>query len=195
MILAAVIFLIIWSASVTLALLALVRQVAVLQLLVDRRRPSSSSLEPFHVDDDGLDIGTSVPRDVSTTLKRLVVSDECAILVMSATCGACREIVDDLKGPAWTRDRSRSLILMIAGREELAGQLADEAAWLQPDGVVFDPEASELSAALGVHSSPFALLLHGETVAGKRYIRNADAVIELLGIGDARPLALPVVDS
>jgi len=150
----------VWTGVLTLVVLLLVRQVGLLTVQVSRKSPA--------IDTDGPKIGRPVPREVLTMLPRLH-QGQTHILLLSATCGPCREIATALSR---NNGNATSVLALIAGRAELAQELG---AMLPPQyQVVHDPGASEVADALYIHSTPFSITVTDGIVSGKSYLRSAN---------------------
>jgi len=170
--LAAIAFVSVWMALLTVVVLMLVRQTAILTVRQERVGSSTAQL-----DDDGLAIGAPLPR----SLLDIVPSAEAtALVVLSAICAPCREFAGRL-------GKSRldgHVIALVAGRAELATPLVS----LLPQSmtVIQDPQASALVKELATSSTPFAIVVAGGTVVAKRYLHDVDdlrSVLEARGNG------------
>src|SRR3989337_654595 len=75
-----------WLLLVTLVVLALVRQVGLLTVRIDRGLPR------FAPDQDGPEIGAPVPTDVLAVLPQLGALGRRQVLLLSAACAPCREL-------------------------------------------------------------------------------------------------------
>jgi len=157
-----------WMSVLTLVVVLLVRQIALLTLRLDAGQTQ------FAPADDGLDVGTVLSEEVITAMPEL--RDRLAyLLVLSASCTPCRELADDLRG--WQFDVP--VVALVAGREELA----DAIAGLMPPRVrtIRDPEASELAREhLSIESAPFALQVEGGIITGKAYLHSSAHLGELI---------------
>jgi hypothetical protein len=117
------------------------------------------------LDDDGPEVGGSLPEEVSAAMSHLD-GERAYLLLASASCGSCREVLADI-GSHHFKQR---VTMLIPGQEELSSELAT----LLPSGVraVLDPEASKLADALNIHSTPFAMEVEGATITRKAYLYN-----------------------
>lgn len=158
-----------WLGVLTLVIILLVRQIGLLTLRLQTTEPVFSFAQ------DGPDIGSEVPADVLAVLPDLGY-EITYIVILSATCGPCREFASDLTTSAL---KGRT-VAVLAGRVELA----DGFEALLPPGVavVRDPEAA-VAANLHVESTPFALEIDHGMVTGKAYLRQ---VSDLAALIDAR---------
>jgi hypothetical protein len=134
----------IWLGVLTLVIVLLVRQ-------------------PPSLDHDGPEVGSYVPEEVRSALPHLE-GERAYILLVSATCGSCREVIADLEGHYF----EQRVTALMPGSKELANELAA----LLPPGVqaVLDPEATKLADALKIRSTPFAVEVEGGTVTRKAYL-------------------------
>ena len=168
---AALVLVCIWLGVLTLVVVLLVRQVGLLTVRL------STAAQTISLDDDGPEVGSGLPEDVA----ELMPEDEPAYLVLvSAGCDPCRELVAELDG----RRFEQSIVALVPGREEQAGELA---ALLPSDmRVVLDPEATQLAESLDLESTPFVLEIEGGTVTRKAHLyRGATALIEFVQAGRA----------
>ncbi|MDQ4127378.1 MAG: hypothetical protein M3151_05430, partial [Actinomycetota bacterium] len=125
----------------------------------------SVASQTLSLDDDGPEVGSSVPADVASVLSDLEV-DRGYLLLISAGCTPCRELVVDLG----ERSFEQKILALVPGREEQASELAA----LLPSGirVMLDPEATELAESLELESTPFAIEVEGGTVTRKTYLHQ-----------------------
>ena len=149
----------VWLGVLTLVAVLLVRQIG---LLTVRLSVASQTLS---LDDDGPEVGSSVPEDVASVLSDLE-EDRGYLVLISAGCTPCRELVVDLGEHSF----EQKVLALVPGREEQASELAA----LLPSGirVVLDPEATELAESLGLESTPFAIEVEGGTVTRKTYLHE-----------------------
>jgi hypothetical protein len=157
-----------WVAALTLVVVLLVRQIAILTLRLDAGQTQ------FAPADDGLDVGTVLSEEVIEAMPEL--RDPLSyLLVLSASCNPCRELAEDLRG--W--EFEVPVVALVAGREELASGIAG----LMPSSVrtVTDPEASDLAREhLSIVSAPFALQVEGGMITGKAYLHSSAHLAELI---------------
>jgi hypothetical protein len=156
----------------TFVVMLLVRQVGLLTVRV------SVATQAMSLDDDGPEIGSSLPEDVAEVLPQ---RERAYLLLVSAGCDPCRELVADLDGHRFEQD----VVALVPGRQEQAGELAS----LLPSGikVVLDPEATQLTESLDLESTPFVLEAEGGTVTRKVHLfGGASALVEFVESGTAR---------
>ncbi len=162
-----------WLGVLTLVVVLLVRQIG---LLTVRLSVASQTLS---LDDDGPEVGSSVPEDVASVLSDLE-EERGYLLLISAGCTPCRELVVDLGEHSF----EQKILALVPGREEQASELAA----LLPSGiqVVLDPEATELAESLDLESTPFAIEVEGGTVTRKTYLHEgASDLIAFVESGEA----------
>ena len=159
----------VWLAVVSFVLLLLVRQLGLLTVLVQQGGP------PVSMDQDGLDVGETVPDEVVSALS--LNGRPTYVLLLSTTCGPCRERAADLEGAAI----DAPLVALVSGAEDLA----DGIVAMLPAGVrvVRDPDATTLAKSLRINSSPFAMEVEAGTVTGKSYVNTRSDLVRLV---DAR---------
>lgn len=173
MILLGVVFVVVWLAVLTLVVVALVRQVTALQLALQQRAPES-----FSVDADGPVLGTTVDDEIIDVLAATGMDAEgaLALLVLSSTCGPCREVIS-----AFERERAADdpIVALVAGS---GPPLAEVAALAEDrfDAVVSGASADRAAQALGIHSSPFGILIRNGVVVAKTYVRRVSDIYEMM---------------
>ncbi len=162
---------VVWMAILTVVMVLVIRQIAILTSRLERG--------VFHdMGADGPEIGVALDDDVLTALPRLRFDTNSYVLLMSATCGPCREVA-----PALARlGIEPAVITLLPGRAELAEPMAKDL----PDHfeVVRDPMASQLADKLQIESTPFALQVKAGAVAGKTYIREAKDLANLVDVAE-----------
>ena len=169
---AALILVCAWLGILTFVVILLVRQVGLLTVRLSMAAQATS------LDDDGPEIGSSLPEDVAEVMPE---GDTAYLLLISAGCDPCRELVVELDGHRF----EQKVVALVPGRQEQAGELAA----LLPQGVrvVLDPEATQLAESLDLESTPFALEVEGGTVIRKVHLYGgAPALYEFVEAGDAR---------
>jgi len=173
---AAIVVATLWLGILTLLTLLIVRQIGLLTVRLDYARGPA-----FDPEADGLAIGTAVPPEARAALPTLA-SEPVVLLIVSATCSPCREVVDGLAGQL-PPGAERRLIALVAGDEAMADGLVA----MLPPGVrsVRDPQATAIATGLGIQSTPFALAVDGGVVSGKIYVHHAADLTRLLGQDDA----------
>jgi hypothetical protein len=161
-----------WLGVLTLVVMLLVRQVGLLTVRL------SMATRAMSLDDDGPDIGSSLPEDVAEVMPE---GDQAYLLLISEGCDPCRELVAELDGHRF----EQKVVALVPGRQEQAGELAA----LLPPGirVVLDPEATQLAESLDLESTPFVLEVKSGTVNRKVHLYGgASALFEFLESGNAR---------
>jgi hypothetical protein len=166
----------VWLGVLTLVVVLVVRQIGLLTVRLSVAGEAASS-----VDDDGPEVGSSVPEDVASVLPDQE-EDPAYLLLISATCTPCRELVADLQG---NHRFEQEIVALVPG----PGELASELAALLPSGIrtVLDPQATKLAEALDLESTPFALEVDRGTVTRKAYLHEgASDLIDFVESGGAR---------
>jgi hypothetical protein len=164
----------VWLAILTLVVVLLVRQIALLTVrlsVVGRQSPN--------LDNDGPEVGSAVPEEVAFALPE-VGGERAYVLLISANCSPCRELVAGIR----RHDFEQTIVALLPGSEELADELVD----LLPPGVlaVRDPEARRLAHALSISATPFAVEVEHGTVTRKAYLY--DGASDLLEFVEAKKL-------
>jgi hypothetical protein len=156
---AALVLVCIWLGVLTLVVILLVRQIGLLTVRL------SVAGEATPLDNDGPEIGSSVPEDVAEVLPDQA-EEHAYLLLISSTCTPCWELVSDLG----QRRFEQNVVALVPGHGEKAGELAA----LLPSGIqtVLDPEATRLAGALQLESTPFALEVEHGTVTRKAYLHE-----------------------
>jgi hypothetical protein len=156
---AALVLVCIWLGILTLVVVLLVRQIGLLTVRL------SVAGEATSLDDDGPEVGSSVPEDVTVVLPDQA-EEHAYLLLISSTCTPCWELVADLGEHRF----EQKIVALVPGHEEQAGELAA----LLPSGiqVVLDPEATRLAGALQLESTPFALEVERATVTRKAFLHE-----------------------
>ncbi len=174
---AALILVCIWLGVLTLVVVLVVRQIGLLTVRLSVAGGEAAS----SVDDDGPEVGSSVPEDVVSVLPDQE-ENPAYLLLISATCTPCRELVADLQGE---RRFEQEIVALVPG----PGELASELAALLPSGMraVLDPRATRLAEALELESTPFVLEVDRGTVTRKAYLdEGASDLIEFVQSGGDR---------
>ncbi len=160
-----------WLGVLTFVVMLLVRQVGLLTVRL------SMATQTMSLDEDGPEIGSSLPEDVAEVMPE---GERAYLLLISAGCDPCRELVVELDGHTF----QQSVVALVPGRQDQAGDLAD----LLPPGMpaVFDPEATQLAESLDLDSTPFAIEVESGTVTRKVHLfEGASALIEFVESGNA----------
>ena len=168
---AALVLVCIWLGVLTLVVVLLVRQIGLLTVRL------SVADRALSVDNDGPEVGSSVPEDVALPD---LEEERAYLLLISAGCTPCRELVADLGD----RRFEQNIVALVPGSEEQASELAA----LLPPGIraVLDPEATSLAESLKIQSTPFALEVERGTVTRKAYLyEGASDLIGFVESGNA----------
>ena len=161
-----------WLGVLTFVVMLLVRQVGLLTVRV------STATQAMSLDDDGPEVGSSLPEDVAEVMPQ---NERAYLLLVSAGCDPCRELVADLDGHRF----EQNVVALVPGGQEQAGELAA----LLPPGVkvVLDPEATHLAESMDLESTPFVLEVEGGIVNRKVHLfGGASALVEFVESGDAQ---------
>jgi hypothetical protein len=169
---AALILVCAWLGILTFVVMLLVRQVGLLTVRL------SMATQAMSLDDDGPEIGSSLPEDVAEVMPE---GERAYLLLISAGCDPCRELVAELDGHRF----EQTVVALVPGRQEQAAELA---ALLPPGiGVVLDPEATQLAESLDLESTPFVLEVENATVIRKVHLfGGASALVEFVESGNVR---------
>jgi len=168
---AALVLVCVWLGVLTLVVVLLVRQIGLLTVRL------SVADRALSVDNDGPEVGSSVPEDVALPD---LEEERAYLLLISAGCTPCRELVADLGD----RRFEQNIVALVPGSEEQASELAA----LLPPGIraVLDPEATSLAESLKIQSTPFALEVERGTVTRKAYLyEGASDLIGFVESGNA----------
>ena len=171
---AALVLVCIWLGALTLVVVLLVRQIGLLTVRL------SIASQTLSLDEDGPEVGDRLPEDVAAVLPDQE-EERAYLLLISAGCDPCRELVADLGGHRF----EEKIVALVPGREEQASELAA----LLPSGiqVVLDPKAAMLADSLELESTPFAIEVEGGTVTRKAHLHGgASALIEFVESGSAQ---------
>lgn len=170
---AALVLVCIWLGVLTLVAVLLVRQVGLLTVRL------SVAGQALAVENDGPEVGSNIPEDVTSALPDLE-AERAYLLLISAGCTPCRELVADIGD----RSFEQTIVALVPGNEEQGSELA----LLLPSGIraVLDPEAARLAETLKLQSTPFALEIERGKVTRKAYLyEGASDLIEFVGSGTA----------
>lgn len=156
----------VWLTIVSVVVILLVRQ---LGLIAVRLREMGN----FSLSNDGPLIGSPIPEQVTMSISGVGEAVH-HVLLISPTCGPCRELADQLRG----RTYATGMTALVPG----AGEVADALIALLPEGfsIVRDPIATEVANALGIRSTPFAVRLEDSIVKAKSYLNSADDLLRLV---------------
>src|SRR5919205_3143369 len=106
---AALVLVCIWLGVLTLVVVLLVRQIGLLTVRL------SVASQAFSLDDDGPEVGIDLPEEVTSVLPELK-EGRAYLLLISAGCTPCRELVADLGGHRF----GQRVVALVPGREEQA---------------------------------------------------------------------------
>jgi hypothetical protein len=182
LLIAAVVLVSIWLGVLSLVVVLLVRQIG---LLTVRLSVASQGLA---LDNDGPEVGSSIPDEVTSALPNLE-EERAYLLLISAGCAPCRELVADLGEHRFEQE----IVALVPGRAEQANELAE----LLPSGirVVLDPQAHRLANVLRLESTPFVLEVERGTVTRKAYLHEgASDLVRFVESGDAPAETKSVVE-
>jgi hypothetical protein len=157
---AALLLVCIWLGVLTLVVVLLVRQIGLLTVRL------SVASQAFSLDNDGPEVGSSLPEEVTSVVPELM-EEQAFLLLISSSCTPCRELVSDLQGEQRFEQK------IVARHEEPAREMAA----LLPSGirVVLDPDAARVAEAIDLESTPFALEVERGTVARKAFLHEGAA--------------------
>ena len=161
---AALVLVCIWLGVLTLVVVLLVRQIGLLTVRL------SVASQAFSLDNDGPEVGSSLPEEVTSVVPELM-EERAFLLLISSTCTPCRELVSDLQGEQ--RFEEQKIVALVPGHEDQAREMAA----LLPSGirVVLDPDAATVAGAIELESTPFALEVERGTVARKAFLHEGAA--------------------
>lgn len=157
----------IWLGFLTLVMILLVRQVAVLTARFELGLPRFSPAA------DGLEIGRDAPQSVMEAIPE-ARSEVAYVLLTSATCGPCRELVPELA----RHHADEKVVALLAGPDALADGLAALfPPWIQ---IIRDPLATALAKSLEIQSTPFAMEIEDGRISGKAYLYSVSDLLRLI---------------
>jgi hypothetical protein len=162
----------VWLAALTILVLLSVQQLTILTKRLDL------IAGPESVGESGPALGMALPEEAKPLLAAGAAANGHAqlILLMSATCGPCRAVAEDLR----SADLETPLVVLLPGNKEAADEVE---ALLPPNlDVIRDPDAVQYANVLGIKHTPFALAVKAGRVVGKSPINRVD---ELLGLAAA----------
>ncbi|CAA9564346.1 MAG: hypothetical protein AVDCRST_MAG49-2767 [uncultured Thermomicrobiales bacterium] len=167
-----------WLAALTVVVVLVVRQVALIMVRLERSTAASGDVniaEPTYDYDpttDGLAVGSRVPDDVAQELPELG-SGTTQLLLLSAHCNPCREMAVQLgRRPVGAFGR---VVALVPGTPALADGVVDAL----PAGIrpIRDPVATGIAKSLEIRRVPFALRVEGGVIAAKA--PPLDSVVDL----------------
>ena len=163
---AALVLVCIWLGVLTLVVVLLVRQIGLLTVRL------SVASQAFSLDNDGPEVGSSLPEEVTSVVPELM-EERAFLLLISSSCTPCRELVADLQGEHRFEQNEQKIVALVPGHEEPAREMAA----LLPSGirVVLDPDAARVAEAIDLESTPFALEVERGTVARKAFLHEGAA--------------------
>ncbi len=160
----------VWLLALSLAVLILLREVALLRVRFDLGLGGTR----FQVGADGLEIGKPLPEAMRDLLPVAYEAAPFYVLLLSATCTPCRAVVSELRD------------LMVPAPVTVAlsgsGPPADALVELLPPafGVVRGSTAEDIATLLAVRSTPFVMQLEAGQVTGKAYVRAGADLLRLM---------------
>lgn len=163
---ATLIFLGAWMAVLTLVVLLLVRQVALLSVRLSL--PDAAGL----MANDGPELDSTVPEEVQF-MTATSFPDRVVLVAFSAGCAPCREIAVGLNENHF----DSALTVLLQGEPEMA----DPVAAVIPDSfdIVRDPDANRIVEALRIRSVPFAVVAEKNVVIAKAYLHTTSDLLSL----------------
>jgi hypothetical protein len=169
---AALVLVCVWLGVLTFVVILLVRQVGLLTVRVSIATRATS------LDEDGPEIGSSLPEDVAEVMPE---KERAYLLLISEGCDPCRELVAELDGHRF----EQNMVALVPGREEQAAELA--ALLPQNMKAVLDPDAIQMVESLDLESTPFVLEVEDGVVTRKVHLfGGASALIEFVESGSVR---------
>ncbi len=152
----------VWLTLLTVALLALVRQISIVAVRIDRQMYGGQA--PV---DDGIAVHSRVATAVTRLLPGAEESPE-FLLVVGGSCLSCQDLLREIGDDEF----SSTIVALLSGRPENVDILES----LVPPSitVVRDPEALEAVRALDVTTTPFVFEVRSGRVAAKTALRGAD---------------------
>jgi len=153
----------VWLVVATAVVMLLVRQVGLLTLRADRAAEGPRL--------DGISVGSAVPEPVAELLPAGGVRTN--VLVLGATCGPCRQLVDDLATAQLT-----GITLALVEGEPVSGEAV---ASRLPESVVtvVGPAADTAMKAFDLQTTPFLFIVENGVVVGKDVLRGASHLLSL----------------
>lgn len=172
----------IWLGILTLVMILVVRQIALLTVRF------SLMGNTFSLANDGPGVGSPLPEMMKAMLPE-IEWERAHILSLSANCTPCRVLAAELNGHRF----KSPIIALLAGPRELADGLALS---LPLDfRIVRDPDATALAQALQIKSIPFAVAVENGVCVRKAYMHSsADfvAVVESSETSEEKVLHMEV---
>lgn len=146
-----------WLGLLTFIVLLLVRQLGLITVAL---------ATPQAQYEDGLPVGSPVPRDAKEVLP--ILDRQLAyLLFLSPTCGSCVGLMNEMATRMFSSASIFAVLPGVTHDDELT--LRVPAAFSQ----VEDPAATAIAEALQVHTTPYALQVENGIVTGKAIIQDA----------------------
>ena len=168
----------IWMGVLTLVLVLVIRQIALLTVRLSNAGhiPSQQVEDGFSPADDGPQVGGNAPDEVIAALPELE-HDKNLVLLISATCTPCRELAAELGRNSSELPELPTVALVPGSQMSLVDALVD----LLPSSmrVVRDPDATQFANALEIQSTPFGVAVNEGRVLGKSYLHGKSDIIAL----------------
>jgi hypothetical protein len=130
----------------------------------------SDQVKSVDVGEDGPELGTEINQG---WLARLGIENRGIVVVLSATCVTCREVVDGLEG----LEPVSNLVFLLSGAGEIADSMSARLSRVAGVTVVQDRMAETFAQEFGIKSVPFALTVDNGHVVSKGYVYNAAAFL------------------
>lgn len=156
----------VWLAVLSMVVLLLVRQVALLNVRIARGAGAAAAR-------DGLMIGRPIPESVATQLPEVRLG-VVYVLLMSAICAPCREVAPQL---GRLRIDEPVVALVPGNGEAVRGLIEMLPSWFR---VIADPAATQIAKELQIESTPFAFEVEFGIVTGKVFIHEASDLMHLV---------------
>jgi hypothetical protein len=154
-----------WLALLTMVAILLVRQVGLLTLRLDQSDQEAAM--------DGISVESPIPGAVVPLLPS-AGSQLSFLIVLEATCGPCRTVVEDLHGAVI----DAPVAVVIGGEPTAAAAMAGHLpASMQ---VAVGEPADVAITALDLKTSPFLFTFAQDRVAVKDTIRSAEHLVNLI---------------
>lgn len=170
----------VWLGVLTVVVVALVRQVAVVAVRLESGTYSTELRE-------GPEIGSDLPQEAVEALASLnggvprsasgfghVSDGPVYLLFVSPSCSPCLRITSDLG----RHKLRRPVLALFAGKDRMADEY--ETSFPPTVRTVRDPVATQLAEALGVSVTPLALQIENDVVTGKARPEAAEDLIRLM---------------
>lgn len=155
----ALLLVVVWGSILTMAVLVLVREIAILRIRLELMGNAASRRN------DGLDLGRPVPAEVLQALPMLS-TNRVFVLIVSSICSACVELAPQFR----ERRLPVEIKVLLTGTGVPADALAAE--FPGQFTILRDPLATPLAKALAVQSTPFVLAIEHGRVVGKAYVHT-----------------------